>query len=106
MAEDKYLECIPLTWTTINSLQETPLSAKFLEEMTEISMLNYQTDEFMKVAVGEHFEGHLGPIREIVRSLCEQPSKLTNGCENAIASESSKGGINGFGHGFGGPEEP
>ncbi|KAL9122767.1 MAG: hypothetical protein Q9187_000684 [Circinaria calcarea] len=106
MTEDKYLEYIPLTWTTTNRLQETPLSANFLEEMMEISMLNYQTDEFMEAVVGEHFEGNLGPIREIVRSFFEQPIKLTNRCENGIASKTSRGGINGFGHRLGGPEEP
>jgi len=40
IAEDKYLEYIPLTWTTINNLKESHLSANILQEMMVISMLN------------------------------------------------------------------
>ena len=106
MAEDKYLEYIPLTWTTKNNLQATSLSARFLQEMMVISMLNYQADEYMEAVVGEHFENSLEPVREIVRSLCEQPVKLINGCENGSASKSCRSEMNGFEHGVEKAEKP
>ena len=75
MAEDKYLEYIPLTWTLINNLQQTQLSASFLREMMVISMLNYQVDEYMEAVVGKNHEENLEPVIEMIRSLFRNSSK-------------------------------
>jgi hypothetical protein len=98
-AEEKYLGYIPLTWTSTNNLCGSSLSPGFLEEMMIISMLIYQADEFMEAVVGKDFEFKLEPIKEIVRSLCNQlPSHQTsaqrggmiNASDGTITSENQK----------------
>ena len=69
MEAEQYLEYIPLTWTTSNSLQQVALSASFLQEMMEISMLNYQADEFMEAVVGKEHDDDLESVKEIIVSL-------------------------------------
>ena len=79
MAEDKYLEYIPFTWTTVNNRRETPMSADSLWDMMVLSMLNYQADEYMEAVVGEGFQYDLQPVREVIISLCKESRQPTQG---------------------------
>ncbi|KAI0534240.1 hypothetical protein GGR58DRAFT_520551 [Xylaria digitata] len=51
MSADKYLEYIPIAWTTTNAADGFTLSGDELWEMMVISMLNYQADEYMESVV-------------------------------------------------------
>lgn len=82
MAEDKYLEYIPLTWTTVNNLKQCPLSASNLHEMMVVSMLNYQVDEFMEAVVGKYYKDRLPQVGHVIRELCREPEEIANGSDN------------------------
>lgn len=69
MAEDKYLEYIPITWTARNI--DDALSNDTLLEMMIMSMLNYQADEFMEAVVGSLPVEHLSTVRTIIHQLCD-----------------------------------
>ena len=79
MAEDKYLEYIPLTWTTVNGMKQNPLSASNLHEMMVVSMLNYQVDEYMEAVVGNYYKDRLPQVRHVILELCREPDKIANG---------------------------
>ena len=81
MAEDKYLEYIPLTWTTVNNLKQNPLSASHLHEMMVLSMLNYQADEYMEAVVGKYYQSKLPQVRHIIRELCRESEEIANGLD-------------------------
>lgn len=51
MSGDKYLEYIPIAWTTINATLGNTLSSEQMWDMMMISMLNYQVDEYMESVV-------------------------------------------------------
>lgn len=51
MTEDKYLEYIPVIWTTCNQIGCHALSTDNLWSMLILSMLNYQIDEYMESVV-------------------------------------------------------
>ncbi|PSN61567.1 hypothetical protein BS50DRAFT_651821 [Corynespora cassiicola Philippines] len=48
---EKYLNMIPFAWTACNYLSGCPLSPNVLIDMMEISMLNYQADEFVELQI-------------------------------------------------------
>ena len=70
-ADDKYLEYLPLTWTTCNSLKGVFLPPKLLWEMIVISMLNYQADEYMETVVAERPEQDLQSLRANISQFCQ-----------------------------------
>ncbi|KAH8158312.1 hypothetical protein CIB48_g9932 [Xylaria polymorpha] len=51
MSTDKYLEYIPIAWSTTNAANDFTLSSDEMWEMMVISMLNYQADEYMESVV-------------------------------------------------------
>ncbi|TGO17822.1 hypothetical protein BTUL_0014g00160 [Botrytis tulipae] len=63
MAEDKYLEYIPFTWTGCNN-KGVFLETDLIWDMMVISMLNYQADEFMEAVLG-----HNGSAKHLIRVL-------------------------------------
>ncbi|KAI9697360.1 MAG: hypothetical protein M1820_007866 [Bogoriella megaspora] len=71
MAEDKYLEYLPFTWTGCNMIGNRPVKRGILWEMMVLSMLNYQADEFMEAVVGASASPtHLDAVRQIIDRLC------------------------------------
>ncbi|MCJ1405109.1 hypothetical protein MMC11_008335 [Xylographa trunciseda] len=103
MAKDKYLEYIPLTWTAINNQQKTPFSANFLQDMMEISMLNYQVDEYMEAIIGRHFEDNLGAVKEIIHSLCGEPRNEGEGINAQGSIDTTRISMNGTVRGHSNP---
>jgi len=73
MAEDRWLEYIPLTWMCCNYLN-SPVNTELLIEMMLLSMLNYQLDEYMEAVVGVHFSDKPEIIRALIYKLCAEPS--------------------------------
>ncbi len=71
MAEDKYFEYIPFTWTASNNLKKAFLNPSFLFDMMVISFLNYQADEYMEKVIGESFDHRLSDVREIIDLVFE-----------------------------------
>ncbi|KAF2228427.1 hypothetical protein EV356DRAFT_562567 [Viridothelium virens] len=72
MGSEKYLEFIPLTWTSCNMLG-SPISASVLQDMMIISMLDYQADRYMEAVVGVEFKDELELISALVLRICLAP---------------------------------
>ena len=75
MEDEKYLEYIPSIWVACNNLQGGPMEPDLMWNMMVISLLNYQTDEFLEAVIGEHLMDKLEAVRAIVHRLCEHPSR-------------------------------
>ena len=86
MAEDKYLEYIPLIWTASNIMGSYQMSANLLWDMMVISMLNYQADEYMEAVVGHHFKHDLEPVKQMIRSLCRDPNDDPHPSSHSVQS--------------------
>ena len=91
MAEDKYLEYIPFTWTASNNLQGAFIQNSLVWDMMVISMLNYQVDEYMEAVVGEQFGENLEPVQAIVRRLCGGTDTMSS--HTTLSSASSANGL-------------
>lgn len=75
MAEDKWLEYVPLTWTCCSYLN-APVETGLLIEMMHLSMLNYQADEYMEAVVGACNDPD--KVRAIIRKLCAEPATCSS----------------------------
>ncbi|KAH7203499.1 terpene synthase family, metal binding domain-containing protein [Fusarium oxysporum] len=53
--EDKYLSIIPFTWIGCNNRNRTFASNRWLYDMMYLSLLGYQTDEYMEAVAGPVF---------------------------------------------------
>ncbi|KAI0972982.1 aphidicolan-16beta-ol synthase [Xylaria arbuscula] len=80
MQEDKYFDLIPLFWTSPNNRARTFASASFLYEVSLLSMLTYQVDEFMEASAAPAFQGRISELRQLIYSvLPEEESVAANG---------------------------
>ncbi|KAG6175593.1 hypothetical protein E4U27_006053 [Claviceps purpurea] len=52
VGEDKYLSIIPFTWVGCNNRTRTFASASWMYDMMMLSLLGYQTDEFIEAVAG------------------------------------------------------
>ncbi|KAI6261173.1 hypothetical protein MCOR19_002596 [Pyricularia oryzae] len=75
MAEDKYFDIIPFTWTGCNNRNATFASAAFLHDMMRIAILDYQADEFMEAVAGSRFADDLGKLVEVIDHIFSAPSQ-------------------------------
>ena len=73
MAEDKWLEYIPLTWTCCNYLN-VPVNTELVIEMMILSMLNYQADEYMEAVVGTHQSRKPDAVQALIHKICAEPT--------------------------------
>ncbi|KAJ5101069.1 hypothetical protein N7456_007121 [Penicillium angulare] len=74
--ENKYLEYIPLTWTTCNSAASFGLSAQIMIDMMVISMLNFQVDKwFEETTQDQRLEGDLEALKRVIKQLFEEPTR-------------------------------
>ncbi|KAG5960164.1 hypothetical protein E4U57_000255 [Claviceps arundinis] len=55
VGEDKYLSIIPFTWVGCNNRNRTFASASWMYDMMMLSLLGYQTDEFIEAVAGPAF---------------------------------------------------
>jgi aphidicolan-16beta-ol synthase/syn-copalyl-diphosphate synthase len=81
MQEDKYFDLIPLFWTSPNNRARTFASASFLYEVSLLSMLTYQVDEFMEAVAAPTFEGRIPELRQLIHTVLpeEEEPLATNG---------------------------
>ncbi|QDS74818.1 hypothetical protein FKW77_002408 [Venturia effusa] len=70
MAEDKYFEYIPFTWTGANNRDGAFVNANFLFDMMVVSFLGYQVDEYMETVVGgKAFEHRLAEVVAVIDEM-------------------------------------
>ncbi|KAI0008534.1 Copalyl diphosphate synthase [Xylariaceae sp. FL0662B] len=73
MGQSKYLDLIPLTWTSCSNRSRVFVSASFIYDMIIISFLNYQADEFMESIAEPIFLGRTAELRDLIdRAIFEQ----------------------------------
>jgi hypothetical protein len=71
MDEDKYLEYIPITWTTANNREGTFLSTNYIWEMIALSLLTYQADEYMEAVVGKYYAEEMDLVVDMIDGVFE-----------------------------------
>jgi hypothetical protein len=70
MADDKYLEYIPFTWTMCNNATDFGLSTQGMWDMMVISMLNFQADEYLEaVTENPHLKEDFEALRAVIHQL-------------------------------------
>ncbi|KAH7389953.1 Ent-kaur-16-ene synthase [Pyrenochaeta sp. MPI-SDFR-AT-0127] len=69
VSKDTYLDLIPFTWILCNNRTRMFTSAEFLFEMMMISMLGYQTDEFVEAVAAPAFADSIGELHELIDSI-------------------------------------
>ena len=70
MTQDKYLEYIPIIWTACNQLKACTLSSENLWSMLQLSLLNYQIDEYMESVVVSLAEQSLPSLLAVIAEEC------------------------------------
>ncbi|PYH91566.1 ent-kaurene synthase [Aspergillus ellipticus CBS 707.79] len=70
MTEDKYLDYIPIAWTSVNTASGLTLSGKAMWDMMVISMLNYQADEYMESVVATLSTSSIAQLKTVIRTEC------------------------------------
>ncbi|CAJ0544161.1 Ff.00g034780.m01.CDS01 [Fusarium sp. VM40] len=82
LEQDKYLSVIPFTWIGCNNRSRTFASNSWLYDMMLLSLLGYQTDEYVEAviapAVGEGFQLREA-IDRIIDSIMREPTAAGNG---------------------------
>ncbi|KAI1170438.1 Ent-kaurene synthase [Nemania sp. FL0916] len=68
VSTDKYLQYIPVAWTTINATNGFILSGDEMWEMIVLSMLNYQADEYMESVVARLAETSSQDLAAMIKS--------------------------------------
>lgn len=79
MEEDKYFEYIPFPWVAGNILEKAHYRANFVREMTIITFLSKQADEYMETKFSTCFAGRSIEARQIIDSLLDNLEPATNG---------------------------
>ncbi|KAI0203005.1 Copalyl diphosphate synthase [Astrocystis sublimbata] len=93
MQEDKYFDLIPLFWTSPNNRARTFASASFIYEVSLLSMLTYQVDEFMEASAAPAFQGRMPELRQLINTVFpeEEPANGANGHANGHSNGHSNG---------------
>ncbi|KAF4431009.1 ent-kaur-16-ene synthase [Fusarium acutatum] len=78
--EDKYLSIIPFTWIGCNNRARTFASNRWLYDMMYLSLLGYQTDEYMEAVAGPAF-GAISHLHHTIDKIIDNTMKSarTNG---------------------------
>ncbi|KAF4466431.1 ent-kaur-16-ene synthase [Fusarium albosuccineum] len=85
LAEDKYLSIIPFTWVGCNNRSRAFAPTTWLYDMMLLSLLGYQTDEFLEAVAAPVFkEG--GKLHEVIDNIIDSAinglSQTENGCKD------------------------
>ncbi|KAI1816639.1 terpene synthase family protein [Poronia punctata] len=105
MQEDKYFDLIPFFWTGPNNRARTFTSASFLYQVSLLSMLTYQVDEFMEAVAAPAYKDRLDELRKVVYEILpeeedeERPDTGTGTSTNKQTG-SAKPRPSGFLYGF------
>ena len=76
MTQDKYLEYIPIIWTACNQSKACTLSSQTLWSMLQLSLLNYQIDEYMESVVVSLAEQSLPSLLAVIAEECGLSTKF------------------------------
>ena len=90
MTQDKYLEYISIIWTACNQLKACILSSQNLWSMLQLSLLNYQIDEYMESIVVSLAEQSLPSLLAVIVEECGLNTKFES--EPALEAMSLKYG--------------
>ncbi|KAI1745503.1 Copalyl diphosphate synthase [Xylaria scruposa] len=99
MQEDKYFDLIPLFWTSPNNRARTFASASFIYEVSLLSMLTYQVDEFMEAVAAPAFQGHWSELRQLIYNVFPEEEPVAANGTNG--TKQSNGHSNGHANGNG-----
>ncbi|KAI2642333.1 Copalyl diphosphate synthase [Xylaria nigripes] len=69
MEEDKYFDLIPFFWTSPNNRARTFASASFLYEVSLLTMMTYQVDEFIEAVAAPTFQKDFSELRQMINIL-------------------------------------
>lgn len=70
---EKYLRIIPFAWTASNYLHGSCLPATILLDMMQISMLNFQADEYIEMVVPQCKPHEVSTIQKYLKERLEEP---------------------------------
>ncbi|TRX97397.1 hypothetical protein FHL15_001675 [Xylaria flabelliformis] len=99
MQEDKYFDLIPLFWTSPNNRARTFASASFIYEVSLLSMLTYQVDEFMEAVAAPAFQGQWSELRQLIYNVFPEEEPVAANGTNG--TKQSNGHTNGHANGNG-----
>ncbi|KAI0861469.1 Copalyl diphosphate synthase [Xylaria cubensis] len=99
MQEDKYFDLIPLFWTSPNNRARTFASASFIYEVSLLSMLTYQVDEFMEAVAAPAFQGQWPELRQLIHNVFPEEEPVASNGTNG--TKQSNGHTNGHANGNG-----
>ncbi|KAL6364112.1 hypothetical protein LRP88_02028 [Fusarium phalaenopsidis] len=75
LAQDKYLSIIPFTWVGCNNRRRTFASTSWLYDMMMLSLLGYQTDEFMEAVSGPAYAGSGALLHRDIDSIIDSVTR-------------------------------
>jgi hypothetical protein len=69
VGKDTYIDIIPFTWVGCNNRSCTFASTSFLYDMMILSLLGYQTDEFIEAVAAPAFAGNTAGLHELIDKI-------------------------------------
>jgi hypothetical protein len=76
---DKYLPVIPFAWTASSHLAGSPLPPTILMSMMELSLLNYQADEYMELSIPALTPSEISALKTALDAqLLEPPDEVVH----------------------------
>ncbi|KAH8799111.1 Copalyl diphosphate synthase [Xylogone sp. PMI_703] len=102
-AETKYFDVLAFFWTSSNNRERTYASTTFIYDMSVISLLIFQIDEFMEDEAGSLFLGRFDELRQIIGNLFGEDYTQKNGSANGHTNGHANGHANGSVNGSKGP---
>ncbi|KAM4055508.1 ent-kaur-16-ene synthase [Hirsutella rhossiliensis] len=97
VTEDKYLNIIPFTWVGCNNRCRIFASASFLYDLMLLSLLGYQTDEFIETIAAPAFPETTNLLHELIDKIIDSTTKDDTDCvddSNGLKSINAEDGDN------------
>jgi hypothetical protein len=94
MTKDTYFTIIPFTWVGCNNRSRTFASASYLYEMMHISLLGFQTDEFIEVVLAPAFGDDIAGLHNLIDRVIDNIAE-TSQHKNGATKTNGHGGENG-----------
>ncbi|KAF5565818.1 ent-kaur-16-ene synthase [Fusarium phyllophilum] len=83
--EDKYLSIIPFTWIGCNNRSRTFASNRWLYDMMYLSLLGYQTDEYMEAVAGPVF-GDISLLHQTIDKIIDNTRVNSTGANGTVSN--------------------
>ncbi|KAH6625504.1 ent-copalyl diphosphate/ent-kaurene synthase [Boeremia exigua] len=95
ITKDTYFTIIPFTWVGCNNRSRTFASALYLYEMMHISLLGFQTDEFVEVVLAPAFEDDISGLHDLIDRVIDNIAE-TSQHKNGVTKTNGRVGENGI----------